>query len=578
MAEVELKINEYLNDNFALSDENTSNKENCQNYKISVFLAFKPIVTKDMFKDIIMLEYPKDVSQIILEDELYSIGLRGYMDVINEGSQFDIFLNKANLFYVVINITEYNSDNKPIVKYEPYIFDVKNVVEVSQPGAKTQVLRIGLVDIITSIFEQHSIASVIQYNKEITTCGSYKKLFEYLFDYVKDHIRTNLNNTYNLKKELIYKADYMFIDKVISGNDAEVNMEALIKHTFGKIKRDATIQEALQEIYKDACTTLSTPEKFSNEYEMIANVLIPFFFKEEYPDPCFVYTSTCSDVTNAVEELPIVNKQFSGEAPQLLYRQMTMRDIYMPFLFAFGSESSCGIFEDINPQVEDAKQVALNGVYKGMIYDIKYNSGAGQLYKLWKNIIFLSCAGDSTSGDSVLIFFSWFYDYFTNVFLNESITSRGIRKKQSNVTPAFHAMMAAHDVPHSDQSIDTYQEGFVCKIDEHNSFIYPSQTEDTLNECMRVMGKNVASFILANDSYKFTIQGSIRRRPNEIIKFGFDPAAKDGSISNKTVGTDINYSKYTYLYVKKIIHKFVGNEYKNTIEAHKFADIFDPEA
>jgi hypothetical protein len=33
----------------------------------------------------------------------------------------------------------------------------------------------------------------------------------------------------------------MFIDKVISGNDAEVNMEALIKHTFGKIKRDATI-------------------------------------------------------------------------------------------------------------------------------------------------------------------------------------------------------------------------------------------------------------------------------------------------------------------------------------------------
>jgi hypothetical protein len=60
---------------------------------------------------------------------------------------------------------------------------------------------------------------------------------------------------------------------------------------------------------------LSTPEKFSNEYEMIANVLIPFFFKEEYPDPCFVYTNTCSDVTNAVEELPIVNKQFSGEAP-----------------------------------------------------------------------------------------------------------------------------------------------------------------------------------------------------------------------------------------------------------------------
>jgi hypothetical protein len=74
-----------------------------------------------------MLEYPKDVAQIILEDDLYSIGLHGYMDVVNEGSQFDIFLNKANLFYVVINITEYAADGKPVVKYEPYIFDVKRV-------------------------------------------------------------------------------------------------------------------------------------------------------------------------------------------------------------------------------------------------------------------------------------------------------------------------------------------------------------------------------------------------------------------------------------------------------------------
>lgn len=571
----EMQINEYLNDNFALSDEDTEYKENCQNYKVSVFLAFKPIVTKDMFKDIVMLQYPKDISQIVLEDDLYSIGLHGYMDVINEGSQFDIFLNKANLFHVVINITEYNAEGKPMVKYEPYIFDVKNVVEINNPNEKTQVLRVGLVDIFTSIFEQHSIASVIQYNKEITEAGNYKILFKYLYDYVLDHIKTNFNNTYSLKKELIFKSSYTFLGKVISGHDDETDMTALVKHTFGKIKRDATIQEALQEIYKDACTTLSTPEKFSNVYEMIGNVLIPFFFKEEYPDPCFLYTNTCSDVTESVDELSILNGKFSGEAPQLLYRQLTMRDIYLPFFLAFASEEQGGIFEDINPQEDNSKETALNGKYNGMIYDMKYVSGAGQLYKLWKNIIFLSCAGDSTSGDSVLIFFSWFYDYFTNIFLNESITTGGIKKKQSNVTPAFHAMMAAHNVPHSNSSIDTYQEGFVCKIDEHNSYIYPSQTEDTLSECMRVMGKNVASFVLANDMYKFTIQGNIRRRPNEIVKFGFDPSPKDGSITNQTIGTDINYSKFTYLYMTKVIHKFVGNEYKNTIEARKFVDIFE---
>lgn len=569
-------LNEYINDNFALSDENTNYKENCQNYKVSVFLAFKPIVTKDMFQDIIMLEYPKDVAQIILEDDLYSIGLHGYMDVVNEGSQFDIFLNKANLFYVVINITEYAADGKPVVKYEPYIFDVKRVQEVTSNQQKTQILRVELVDIITSIFQQHSIASVIQYDRKITKSESYKQLFAYLFEYVKDHIKTNLNTTYQLKKDLIFTDSANFLGQSSGDSEDSVGLNALISHTFGKIKRDATIFEALQEIHKDACVGLKTPEGFHNVYEMIGDVLIPFFFKEEYPDPCFVYTSGCSDVINALEPLAIVNDKFSGEAPRLLYRQMTMRDIYMPFFLAFGAkDNKSGIFEDINPQVENANEVALNGKYNGMIYDIQYNSSAGQLYKLWKNIIFLSCAGDSTSGESVLIFFSWFYDFFTNVFLNESITTTGIKKKQSNVTPAFHAMMAAHNVPHSDKNIDNYQEGFVCKIDEHNSIIYPSQTEDTLSECMRVMGKNVSSFILANDSYKFTIQGSIRRRPNEIIKFGFNPASKDGSITNRTVGTDINYSKYTYLYVTKIIHKFVGNEYKNTIEAHKFADIYE---
>ena len=90
-------------------------------------------------------------------------------------------------------------------------------------------------------------------------------------------------------------------------------------------------------------------------------------------------------------------------------------------------------------------------------------------------------------------------------------------------------MMAAQGVKHRDAKIDVEQVGYSSKIDEHNSFIYPSTTEDTLNECMRVMGKNLASFILANDSYEFTIGGSIRRRPNEIIRFGFDPISGDGS-------------------------------------------------
>jgi hypothetical protein len=98
---------------------------------------------------------------------------------------------------------------------------------------------------------------------------------------------------------------------------------------------------------------------------------------------------------------------------------MSMRDIYIPFLLAFGDEENKGVFEDINPQNNTEKVTALNGTYRGMVYDMRYNCGGTyDAYKLWKNVIFLSCAQDSVGGDSVLIYFSWFYDFFTNVFLN----------------------------------------------------------------------------------------------------------------------------------------------------------------
>ena len=40
-------------------------------------------------------------------------------------------MNKSNLFHVVINITEYNLDETPLVKYEPYIFDIGKVTAIS---------------------------------------------------------------------------------------------------------------------------------------------------------------------------------------------------------------------------------------------------------------------------------------------------------------------------------------------------------------------------------------------------------------------------------------------------------------
>jgi len=133
----------------------------------------------------------------------------------------------------------------------------------------------------------------------------------------------------------------------------------------------------------------------------------------------------------------------------LLYRQMTMRDIYLPFFLAFGSEKYMGIYENINPSKEEEKMLSLNGTYRGNVYEMTYNPVTlNDMSKLWKNVIFLNCSKGSTSASSVLIFFSWFYDFFTNVFLNESVYNGVPKKLTPNVTPAFHAQMAAHNIPH----------------------------------------------------------------------------------------------------------------------------------
>lgn len=638
-----------INDLYACVDENDNQSYNCGNYKISVFMTPKTVITEDaMFKDVLKLEYNKDIKCIVLEDDLYSIGLKGYIEIYNTGSWLDKIINRINQLYIVINITEYeniNGELKPYVKYEPYIFDLSYAENISSSDSQNKILRLGLMDCVTSIIEQHSIANVIQFNRNITTATSYKRVFQYIHEYIKDHINTNLNNKFEWKKDLLYDDTCSFLTGNTSGNDTNTYMSWLVSETFGKISKDATIAEALQVIYVDACTTMFAPSRFNDVYQNIGNVLIPFYFKEEYPDRYFLYpnlwkngyqnetssttsssndsetatdttssnvdtTTTATDTTttvgattqpgqntqqqnqddesswtdtlrnvadrirsnNADNESSLYNKTYGGKADHLLYRQMTMRDIYMPFLLAFGPEKNGCVFEVINPQENTESNFSINGILKEEIHDIQYDPvRIKDLKKLWKNVIFIACDSSNTGGDSTLIFFSWFYDYFTNVFLNESVDEGVIRKRFACACPAFHKMMINEGITHG-SSTTVNDKGFVNKVDEHNAYVYATKTKDTVNECMRVMGKNIASFVLANDTYTFTLRGNLRRRPNEIIKFGFTPDGIERAIRPLTISTGLFDNNHLYLYVQSVTHNFSGNVYTNTLRTNKFME------
>ena len=90
-------VKKNINDLYACVDEDDNQSNNCGNYKISVFISPKTKITEDsMFKSVLSLEYNKHIKQIVLEDNLYSIGLQGYMDVDNTGSWLDKVLTRLN--------------------------------------------------------------------------------------------------------------------------------------------------------------------------------------------------------------------------------------------------------------------------------------------------------------------------------------------------------------------------------------------------------------------------------------------------------------------------------------------------
>lgn len=652
----------YMNTNYALVDQQISDGvvvTNGGSYKISIFLSPKFLTSSDIFTNNqnVFLKYNDTVTSICLQDNIDNIGLSGYIDVNNISSSLDIFLERHNNYYVIINFTKYQNDENgnqiATIKYQPYIFDIDYIENVGSANRENKRLRIWLVDVVTSILKRHSIASVIKRNKSLTSSTSYKEVFQEIMEYVRDYIKVNTNNKYQYNKPLLFKHDTKCIGFAKNGNDEGNDMSELVKASFKKISKNASIYQALDVLLRDCCTTLKTPASFKERYMNIGDVLIPFFFKEEYPDPQFLYTSMWSneepsstqsqstemnvsqnksnttnvssstsqskpvgtsnsqstrnrDVTNSsdtpvenngdtqsqsgfvssivdgVTQLfktkrqlnktvydELYNQSYGGKAKVLINRQMTMRDLYMPFFVAFGSDEYTCVYQDINPSknnLED-KVVPLLGVYQGDLKSFQFNPiDMNSVSKLWKNVIFLDCSDGAICANSTLIFFSWFFDYFQEVFLNAVY-----KPLCSNVMPDFFMLSRNEGIKHAKGQGDTFEN----KFDQMNSYTYATQTQDSVKQCLRVMGKNLASFILINDRYTFRVNGNLFRRPNEIIRLGYRGFGEDGGMQMVSYHTGLNFNDMTYLYVRRVTHYFVGTTYDNVVQCCKFCEVLD---
>lgn len=669
--------------------------KNGKGYRITCYIVPKFVLdnskrfsTKMSESLALRLTYGSQVEGIVLVDRLDNIGLSGFVQVKSVQSYLDLFLERHNNFFFVINIAEQTSDGGEFTYYQPYIFDIAWIEQLSNPESQERKMRIHLIDCMTAVLKTHSIASVIRFNPNIVECINYKDVFKIILNYIKCYLKTNSNNTADFRKDLLYGPGVHLGGNKNNGYDNDASMNSLIKNSFGKISRNATILQALQQLLQDCVTTLKVPKKFSEGYESIGDLLIPFFFKEEYPDRYAVYPSfwldeeafgkvdnkkkktdakpqtqtTQTEPKPETTEQPVQSQPVDSGKPQetraimpidqgspapgetgsvaqptwlqepaavqalaaqgqaagvsaaaassnndedesstesiqqglvnyfqqMFYqdcigkkvkmRQVTMRDFFMPFYLCFGAnDDSTGeppphaVYQVFSPtQDADYRNIlSMNGYYgRKPIYDLQFDPiDMSTVRKIWKNVVFIDCSTGGGKGNSTLIFFNWFYDYFKEVFLNNN--QRGYI---SNVIPDFYTISRNTGAGNAEKQSDTFD----CLFDEYNAYTYATQTDDTVNECLRHMGRNISSFVLLNDMYTFSVDGDIMRRPNEIIRMGMTKK-NDGTANMLTAHTDLNYSEFLLMYVRQVTHKFVGNEYQNIMNCCKICE-YNPSA
>lgn len=291
----------YFNISLATVDEDsdegytTFNQE--KSMKITCFFVPKYEKNEQLVnpENVIKLPYSEVVKEIVLEDKLDSIGMSGYITVENKGGVLEAIFERHNNFWLVINFTEKVASTS--IKYEPYIFEILSVQNITSKFKKDKLVRVNFVDVITSVLSSHSIASFIKHEGlDVTSTKNYKLLFEKIINYVKRFLKINTDNYWEFKKDVLYGEGTRFDGyKKLNGFDGDLDLGTLVTASFNKIDKNASIYEALQILLKDCVTSIKMSDEIKEMFEEIGDVLIPFFFKEEYADGNLIYSTLWND-------------------------------------------------------------------------------------------------------------------------------------------------------------------------------------------------------------------------------------------------------------------------------------------
>lgn len=503
-------------------------------YQIACYIVPCALQTIDRFnrKNALYLQWGKDVEELNIYDTLMQFGVKGDMVVADNHNSLSFILEQFISFELVVNIVQKVGEDAPNLRYEPYIFNIIGVEPMTPPNEQPKKLKITFEDALTANAKKTSLGAFLKLNSDFKQIQSFPKAFETVIDYLKEIILANNNN------EMEYAKGLKFNNYTV-----ECKENSIIETILDKLDNDNTLYDLLVEMTKVACIAIQPDAEVTGNFEMIGDVLIPMFCKEEYTDMLNYYYTAYNEQGD--------NMQFL-ENEVYAHRPFSLRNFYMPFEQGFKKDSPT-IFEafSIERGTLNTGEKTINGINPDPIQSFESVSANMDLTsRRWKNMSFLSAGANG--GSNRLVYFNWLYQFFNLAFLQGEASKSNV--KVSNILPQFYLTELINPDLRDDKDLA-----------EKNSNVYLIENEkaDPLQEILMQMGKTIASLVLLNNSYSFEVAGSLLRRTNEIINL-YVPADPDES-SPSPLRTDLAMSKNVMLYITAVVHTFKGNIFRDKV-------------
>jgi hypothetical protein len=579
------------------------------NRKIDCFVVDK---TEIMHENTIHFEYGRSIKSISITQTLTDYGISGVVELEDINNFISLILENASNFYFVISIFEtYEEESGTILTHhghaiEPYIFEIDNVICISEDSSAIKTYKIILSDIISSTLKKTPYGNLLLHEAGFANYSNCRDIFACFIDFAARIIY------YTHKKR--YKIDPK-IKKYDNYNNDEFS-DLLRKVLLADLSVEVSCYEVLNQIYRRAAVRIMPPEDFPGQ-PTGQGIFIPLFLLNEIPDISLMYynhlpsSRTKADKSQfAPENLSIENIKFltSAEAASAkntnnntiidtfstkaekvvtcngLYikRGFYFRDILMPFELAFRGKGSdknmyepSFIYENINPLTDinykpterEGKMFrSANGyVISPLIKTINLPGEQEVVGRKLKNLILLS-GGSAECVDNMLIYFNWIYEFYKYTFLkthDSNIKSCLNTIIAPSVDPQFHIMEG------EDQTAE--EEKFLATL---NADVVVAKTNDVMAEAHYHVGRILKSLIMSNSLFGFSIKGNLFRHPCEIIKINSPNKSKEDENEAGSLDTfDSGEHGFSLGFITSVTHSFVGNTFNDIVYANKICTL-----